>query len=1003
MTLLTPRLRERIDSFLPTIRVGIDFGESAGGIAVVQGNCILHAETYVDFHGSDLEQRRQLRRGRRTRNAKKMRLARLRSWVLRQKLPSGVRLPDPYVVLNDPRFHVQPGIFKTPGKNPADVPSWIDLAKQGNVDAHGFVRALTLIFQKRGYKWDAVELQKMTDDKLKAFLEKARVPSDNLASIIRDEIERRRENPDDSARGRKKIPPDQLIDLLSEARGRKPQPRVAEHRSVKADDLRSVIEGFGNASNLSKTSIQRWQHELCGLADNTQEGLLNKILRPARFDNRLKSGCAWCGKPTPRKWKVREIAYDAAIRNLRVREGRIARPLQPEEFAVFRQWWDLRGQNSALQQTGSPQNRSRKNSSQAVPKLKAIQSHLRRLGAQEQMARQISDLLWNDEPDGRASLCKEHLAEAVQGKTMKDVVGEWHRIKVRKAPNPCREQHDKRVLHRLEQILFKPGKQGEEAWRYGPVQFITLEVPKPQTEQARKGEQKLRKPESFLDRLKHETDGRCLYCDLPVPRLADDKDHIFPQSRGGPDVWDNLVPVCRACNTAKGNQTPYEWLSSDSERWKRFAQRVEATATRGIEIEREDGKKDLVRISDRKRVLLLSQDADYPENPTALAHVGARPRQFVVDLGELFKKRRVIAPTVNFESDHPFVQRISGRTTTQLRRSWLTKADGTDNFPLKNDRDLFNHAQDAALIAACPPHTWRETIFQYRGLAVPEVAPDWVEYLERRTWPLVKVLGRYPVSWKRKFADLTFSQNPNSLDEKRLVQYLPLTDFSHNGKGPDEKRHPAETEIADPDLDRKFRTVAAKLELRKKQTISEKNLNEHFPGVRHVKIKKQPGGRLVRVTPNDGSARKIEIKAASEAVVFWIEKGQPLTNLRMSIRWPGILQAWGVNRHEPPIPDGSIILATWPRHQFIHLGPTTGHVPGFYRVKEFDGSTVTLLPERAVPDSLAKKLSGNKKKDAQDDSSEPVSTQEVKLGKTLLAKHFQSLNGGKHHDPGTAS
>lgn len=1003
-----PRLRERIDSFLSTIRVGIDFGESAGGIAVVQGNRILHAETYVDFHGSDLEQRRQLRRGRRTRNAKKIRLARLRSWVLRQKLPSGTRLSDPYIVLNDPRFHVQPGIFQTPGKNPADVPSWIDLAKQGKVDANGFVRALTLTFQKRGYKWDAVELRKMTDDRLKDFLEKARVPSDNLASIIRDEIERRRANPDDSARGRKRVPPDQLVDLLSEARGRKPQPRVAEHRSVKEADLQSIIEGFGSSINLSKDTIQRWQRELCGL--------LNKVLRPARFENRLKSTCAWCEKKTPRKSKVRKVAFEAAVRNLRVREGRVVRPLRSEEFAVFMHWWDLRGQNSESRQTGSPQKRSLKDSSHA-PKLKAIQSHLRKLGAQEQMGRQISDLLWNDEPDGRASLCKEHLAEAAQGRTMKDVVGEWHHMKVRKAPNPCREQHDKRVLHRLEQILFKPEKQGEEAWRYGPIQLITLEVPKPQTEQARRGEQKFRKPEPFFDRLKHETDGTCLYCDLPAPRLAEDKDHIFPQSRGGPDVWDNLIPVCRSCNAAKGNQTPFEWLGGSSERWNRFTQRVEAIATRGVEIEREDGRKDLVRISDRKRALLLSQDADYPENPTALAHVGARPRQFVVDLGELFKKRGVVAPTVHFESDHPFVQRISGRTTTQLRKSWLTKADGADNFPLKNDRDLFNHAQDAALIAACPPHTWRETIFRYRasrprldgkvieqdGLAVPELAPDWVEYLERRTWPLVKVLGRYPINWKRKFADLTFSQNPDSLDDKRLVQYLPLGDLPHNGKGPDDKRHPAETKIADSALDRKFRTVAAELGLKKKQTISEGSLSEHFPGVRHVKILKQPGGRLVRIAPGDGPARKVEIKGASEAVVFWVENGKPLANLRMSIRWPGILQSWGVNRHEPPIPDGSIILATWPRHKFIRLGPTTVKIPGFYRVKEFDGSTVTLLPEQVVPDALAKKLDVNKKTAVQDEHSVSASDQEVRLGKTALVKLFQSLNGEKHNDPGTSS
>jgi 5-methylcytosine-specific restriction endonuclease McrA len=1007
--MLTPILRERIISFLPTVRVGIDFGESAGGIAVVQGNRILHAETYIDFHASDLEQRRQLRRGRRTRRAKKMRLARLRSWVLRQKLLNGARLPDPYAVMKEPRFHVQPGIFQTTGSNPATVPSWIDLAKQGKVDASGFVRALTLIFQKRGFKWDAIELEKMTDEKLRDFFQKARVPDDDLAGTIRNEIERRRENPDDPARGRKKVQPDQLVDLLNQARGRKPQPRVAEHRSVKEADVRSVVEGFGNSINLSKDTIQRWQRELCGL--------LNKVLRPARFDNRLKTGCAWCGKPTPRKAKVREIAYEAAVRNLRVREGRFLRPLRSEELAVFKQWWALRGQTGESQQDHSEKKRSRKTGWQTVPKLKAIQTHLKKLRAQEQMARQISDLLWNEKPQGRASLCSQHLSEAAQGKTMKDVVGEWHTVKVRKAPNPCREQHDARVLHRLEQILFKPGRNGPDAWRHGPVQFVTIEVPKPQTEQARKGEQKLRKPESFMDRLKKETDSRCIYCDSSNPHLAEDKDHIFPQSRGGPDVWDNLVPVCRSCNMAKGDRTPFEWIGADTERWRRFIERVEGLAVRGICVEGDDGTKQTIRVSERKRTLLLSRETDYPENSTPLAHVGARPRQFVVALRELFEGRGVAAPTVNFETGMPFVQRIDGRTTSQLRKSWLKKADGTDNFPLKNDRDLLNHAQDAALIAACPPHTWRETIFRSRairprwdgtmteqdGLAAPELAPDWVEYLDRRTWPLVKVLGRYPISWKRKFADLTFSQNPDSLDDKRLVQYLPLDDLAHSGKGPDERRHPAETEIADPSLDKKFRALATQLGLKKKQTIPEKNLREHFPGVRHVKIKKQPGGRQVRVAPWNGPARKVEIKAASEAVVFWIENGETKTKLRMSVRWPTILQDWGLSRYEPPIPGGATVLATWVRHQFIRLGPETGYTPGFYRVKEFDGSSVTLLPERAIPDALAMRVNLRKRKNGQGESQESASAQEIKLGKAVLAKYFESLNGGKHHDPGTGS
>ena len=1005
--MLTPRLLERVTSFLPTVRVGIDFGESAGGIAVVQGNQILHAETYVDFHASDLEQRRQLRRGRRTRNAKKMRLARLRSWILRQKLPSDGRLPDPYVVMNDPQFHVQPGIFQTTGRNPATVPSWINLAKQGKVDARGFVRALTLIFQKRGYKWDAIELANMTDIKLKDFLLSSRVP-DSLTEQIRSEIQRRRQDPDSSVRGKKRVSPDDLLDELEKALHRESEPRKAEHRDVKVADLSSVIDGFGSSINLSKDTIQQWQRELCGL--------LNKVLRPPRFDNRLKSGCAWCGKPTPRKGKVREIAYEAAVRNLRVREGRALRPLQPEELAVFKRWWSLREQSGESRLEASEQKDSRKDGGQTVPKLRAIQSHLKRLGAQEQMTRQIFDLLWNPKPQGRASLCQQHLAEAAQGKTMKEAVGEWQRLKVRKAPNPCREQHDVRVLHRLEQILFKPGQQGETAWRYGPVQCISLEVPKPQTEQASKGEQKLRKPEPFVERLKHETSGTCIYCDSSNSRLAEHKDHIFPQSRGGPDVWDNLVPACGTCNAEKDNRTPFEWLGADRERWARFTQRVEALATQGVRVEKEDGKEKTVRISDRKRALLLSQDGDYPENPTPLAHVGARPRQFVVALRRLFEKRGVTVPTVNYESGVPFVQRIDGRTTSQLRKSWLKMADGSDNFPKKNDWDLLNHAQDAVLIAACPPHTWRDTIFRVRlsrprwdgtwteqdGLAVLELAPDWADYLERRTWPLVKVLGRYPVSWKRSFADQNFYQNPKTLDDKRLLQHAQLRQLQYSGTGPDDPRHPSETEIVSPMLDREFRALASSLSLKKRQIVPVEKLNDRFPGVRQVKVRKQPGGKLARFQPKDGPPRKVQLKGGSDAVVFWVSNNEALANLRWSIRHAAIFQAFGVPRYEPPIPNNARIIATWPRHLFIRLGAATGHKPGYYRVKEFDDNKVTVLPENAVTNALAKQLNLKRRRENDEQTEDTVKTEEVQLGKAVLVKYFESI-GGKHHDPGTGS
>ena len=126
------RLDSHIDEFLKEVRVGIDFGESAGGIALVRGTAVLHAETYVDLHESTLEQRRAVRRGRRTRRSKKRRLARLRSWVLRQKLPDGSRLPDPYGVLADKSLWVPPERYRVSGHTSDSKNTWIEYVSAGN-------------------------------------------------------------------------------------------------------------------------------------------------------------------------------------------------------------------------------------------------------------------------------------------------------------------------------------------------------------------------------------------------------------------------------------------------------------------------------------------------------------------------------------------------------------------------------------------------------------------------------------------------------------------------------------------------------------------------------------------------------------------------------------------------------------------------------------------------------------------------------------------------------
>jgi 5-methylcytosine-specific restriction endonuclease McrA len=47
---------------------------------------------------------------------------------------------------------------------------------------------------------------------------------------------------------------------------------------------------------------------------------------------------------------------------------------------------------------------------------------------------------------------------------------------------------------------------------------------------------------------------RCGYCN----RFANTIDHVMPRSRGGQNIWENVVAACGACNHKKASKTPKE-------------------------------------------------------------------------------------------------------------------------------------------------------------------------------------------------------------------------------------------------------------------------------------------------------------------------------------------------------------------------------------------------------------------------------------------------------------
>jgi hypothetical protein len=50
----------------------------------------------------------------------------------------------------------------------------------------------------------------------------------------------------------------------------------------------------------------------------------------------------------------------------------------------------------------------------------------------------------------------------------------------------------------------------------------------------------------------------CLYCGEQFRSGELSRDHVQPLSRGGKDIWQNVVTACRRCNHRKGGNTPEE-------------------------------------------------------------------------------------------------------------------------------------------------------------------------------------------------------------------------------------------------------------------------------------------------------------------------------------------------------------------------------------------------------------------------------------------------------------
>lgn len=75
----------------------------------------------------------------------------------------------------------------------------------------------------------------------------------------------------------------------------------------------------------------------------------------------------------------------------------------------------------------------------------------------------------------------------------------------------------------------------------------------------RKGGNTTRTPRKVTKRELFRRDHHmCAYCGHIFAEKKLEMEHIMPQSRGGPNSWDNLVTSCNGCNNFKRDRTPEE-------------------------------------------------------------------------------------------------------------------------------------------------------------------------------------------------------------------------------------------------------------------------------------------------------------------------------------------------------------------------------------------------------------------------------------------------------------
>jgi len=71
-----------------------------------------------------------------------------------------------------------------------------------------------------------------------------------------------------------------------------------------------------------------------------------------------------------------------------------------------------------------------------------------------------------------------------------------------------------------------------------------------------------------------DRDKCCVYCGEELSMKTASIDHMIPKSKGGSDDDSNLVLSCKACNDAKQDLMPLEFIMIRNGYWNRLSENI---------------------------------------------------------------------------------------------------------------------------------------------------------------------------------------------------------------------------------------------------------------------------------------------------------------------------------------------------------------------------------------------------------------------------------------------